>query len=131
MRCSRRTPAALRSADLSRQVGAAICAAEGEIVSVGCNEVPKTFGGQYWPEDNPDGKDFQLGYDSNTKQRDAALKEAFDRLVQVGLLADDAELGSFMGAIDGTRLARTRQGTRWIGRKPRHHPVWCKPRPLT
>lgn len=97
--------AALRSADLSRQVGAAICAAEGEIVSVGCNEVPKTFGGQYWPEDNPDGRDFQLGYDSNTKQRDAALKEAFDRLVQVGLLADDAELGSFMGAIDGTRLA--------------------------
>ncbi len=96
--------AALRSADLSRQVGAAVCADEGEIIAVGCNEVPKAFGGQYWPEDKPDRRDFQLGYDSNAKQRDAALKEAFERLQTSGLLAKEAELDSFLGAIDGTRL---------------------------
>jgi deoxycytidylate deaminase len=97
--------AALRSADLSRQVGAAICAPEGEIVAVGCNEVPSAFGGQYWPEDDPDGRDFQLGYDSNVKQRDAALEEAFTQLESAKLLANGAQLGAFMAATDGTRLA--------------------------
>lgn len=97
--------AALRSADLSRQVGAAICSADGAIVAVGCNEVPKPLGGQYWEGDDPDQRDFQLGYDSNVKQRDAALEEAFKRLEAYGLLASEAELASFMGAIDGTRLA--------------------------
>ncbi len=97
--------AALRSADLSRQVGAAICGADGEIIAVGCNEVPKAFGGQYWPEDEPDGRDFELGYDSNAKQRDAALLEAFKRLNSTGLLADEVKPEAFMSAIDGTRLA--------------------------
>ncbi len=97
--------AALRSADLSRQVGAAICASGGEIVAVGCNEVPRPFGGQYWPEDDPDSRDFQLGYDSNVKQRDAALEEAFVRLTDASLLAPEAQIDSFMEAIDGTRLA--------------------------
>jgi deoxycytidylate deaminase len=97
--------AALRSADLSRQVGAAICASEGEIVAVGCNEVPKAFGGQYWPEDELDRRNFQLGYDSNAKQRDAALEEAYERLTQAGMLAERTALDAFMGAIDGTRLA--------------------------
>jgi len=35
----------LRSSDLSRQVGAAITSPEGEVLSVGCNEVPKAGGG--------------------------------------------------------------------------------------
>jgi cytidine deaminase len=37
--------AALRSADLSRQVGAVICTREGDVVAVGTNEVPKAGGG--------------------------------------------------------------------------------------
>ena len=97
--------AALRSGDLSRQVGAAICAPNGEIVAVGCNEVPKPLGGQYWEGDDPDQRDFQLGYDSNVKRRDEALEEAFESFRALGLLASEAEVGSFMEAIDGTRLA--------------------------
>jgi cytidine deaminase len=97
--------AALRSGDLSRQVGAAICAPDGEIVAVGCNEVPKALGGQYWGDDEPDQRDLQLGYDSNVKQRDAALEEAFDCLDDLGLLAAEAKVDAFMEAIDGTRLA--------------------------
>jgi len=96
--------AALRSGDLSRQVGAAICAPDGEIVAVGCNEVPKALGGQYWEGDKPDQRDLQLGYDSNVKQRDAALEEAFACLEDRGLLATDAKVDAFMEAIDGTRL---------------------------
>lgn len=97
--------AALRSADLSRQVGAAICTVRGEIIAVGCNEVPKAGGGQYWPEDRPDKRDFQLGYDSNARYRDAALAEAFQQMQDQGLLASDAALDIFMKAISRTRLA--------------------------
>lgn len=43
--------AALRSADLSRQVGASILTENGDLVSVGANEVPKSGGGQYWGEE--------------------------------------------------------------------------------
>ena len=97
--------AALRSADLSRQVGAAICTSRGEIIAVGCNEVPKAGGGQYWPEDKPDKRDFQLGYDSNVRYRDAALGEAFQELQNRNLLASNAALESFMKALSQTRLA--------------------------
>lgn len=97
--------AALRSADLSRQVGAAIATPDGDIVAVGCNEVPKAFGGQYWEGDPGDARDFRLGYDSNIKQRDAALAEAFGRLGEFDLLAPGAAIDSFMEAIEGTRLA--------------------------
>jgi deoxycytidylate deaminase len=97
--------AALRSADLSRQVGAAVCTSTGEIIAVGCNEVPKPFGGQYWPGDDPDQRDFQLGYDSNVKYRDEALEKTFERLKETGQLATAVDLESFASAIDGTRLA--------------------------
>jgi deoxycytidylate deaminase len=97
--------AALRSADLSRQVGAAICTSHGEIIAVGCNEVPKAGGGQYWPEDKPDKRDFQLGYDSNVRYRDAALAEAFQQLEEQGLLSTSAALDGFMKALSRTRLA--------------------------
>jgi deoxycytidylate deaminase len=37
--------AALNSADLARQVGAAICTSDGSTLSIGWNEVPKWGGG--------------------------------------------------------------------------------------
>lgn len=43
--------AALRSACLSRQVGAAIMNEEGDIIATGCNDVPKSGGGLYSIED--------------------------------------------------------------------------------
>lgn len=97
--------AALRSADLSRQVGAAIRSGEGEIVAVGCNDVPKFGGGQYWPGDRPDERDFQLGYDSNTRYKNAALTDAFEQLRTAGQLTESAEIGGFMSALKDTRLA--------------------------
>ncbi|HLO99540.1 MAG TPA: anti-phage dCTP deaminase, partial [Fimbriimonas sp.] len=67
--------ASLRSADLSRQVGAVI-ARDGEILSTGANDCPKAGGGLYWPfydiekkafEDFPNGRDYMRGEDSNRK----------------------------------------------------------------
>lgn len=67
--------AALRSADLARQVGAVICTKNGEIIAAGCNEVPKAKGGAYWEGDSPDYRDFKVGYDANVVLRLNAVAE--------------------------------------------------------
>lgn len=72
--------AALRSSDLSRQVGAAIFTPESEILSLGSNEVPRAFGGTYWAEEKYDARDFKLGYDSNQKRKTELLDEVLEEL---------------------------------------------------
>jgi len=71
--------AALRSADLSRQVGAVVTS-QNQVLSTGANDCPKAGGGLYWPErpdsqpcisDVPEGRDYmrtrneKVGFDSN------------------------------------------------------------------
>src|SRR4029079_11583123 len=46
--------ASLRSSGLARQVGAAAFTANGELLTQGCNEVPRAFGGTYWDGEVPD-----------------------------------------------------------------------------
>ncbi|WP_426359375.1 anti-phage dCTP deaminase [Pseudocolwellia sp. HL-MZ19] len=53
--------ASLRSACLSRQVGAAITDDDGNILSSGCNDVPKFGGGLYDSEDDVDKRCFNHG----------------------------------------------------------------------
>ena len=71
--------ASLRSADLSRQVGAVVTK-NNNIVSTGANDVPRAGGGLYWAERSNDGKsiedvengrDYMRGFDANVieKQR--------------------------------------------------------------
>ncbi|MGX9393138.1 anti-phage dCTP deaminase [Nitrobacteraceae bacterium UC4446_H13] len=67
--------AALRSLDLSRQVGAAIFSKAGEIISLGSNEVPKADGGTYWTDDAHDDRDFRRQYDSNFARKKEILTE--------------------------------------------------------
>jgi deoxycytidylate deaminase len=81
--------ASLRSVDLSRQVGAAIFGANCEIVSLGCNEVPKAGGGTYWINQENDFRDFRLGVDSNHKVRTDMLRDLLSRLQDEGWLSDD------------------------------------------
>ncbi len=80
--------AALRSADLSRQVGAAIADDDGEIIALGTNEVPKAGGGQYWPDDRDrdDGRDFTSRRDMSTEIK----KSALDQLL--GMLSGEGHL---------------------------------------
>ncbi|MFG1421875.1 cytidine/deoxycytidylate deaminase family protein [Roseixanthobacter liquoris] len=61
--------AALRSLDLSRQVGAAIFSQEREIISLGSNEVPKATGGTYWCDDPFDDREYMHGSDSNERRK--------------------------------------------------------------
>jgi cytidine deaminase len=84
------TSASLRSSDLSRQVGAAIFGDGGELITQGCNEVPKAFGGTYWDLEDPDYRDVKLGYDPNDNAKKEILKDLFDRLDREKLLSSSA-----------------------------------------
>jgi deoxycytidylate deaminase len=93
--------AALRSSDLSRQVGAAIVSPTGEVLATGRNEVPAPGGGQYSPpaEGIPTARDCDVGVDSNTKQRLKIEGEIAD-LVEKHVRAEFKELED---ALDGER----------------------------
>lgn len=93
--------ASLRSADLSRQVGAVI-AKDSQILSTGANECPKPKGGQYWPErkgncitDEPHGRDYMRGFDSNRDQQLDIIKGILNR-------------ASGAGIVDGEQLEKLR-----------------------
>jgi deoxycytidylate deaminase len=81
--------ASLRSADLSRQVGAAIFSKQGEVISLGCNEVPKASGGTYWTDDDePISRDVDIGHDPNQERKDEILYDLLARMGRQRFLSD-------------------------------------------
>jgi len=76
--------AAYRSAAMGRQVGAAIATADGDILAVGTNEVPKFGGGLYWSDDPEDGRDHTKGYDVSDKKKRELLAEVLRRFKEAG-----------------------------------------------
>lgn len=78
---------ALRSSAMGRQVGAALCNEEGDVLALGTNEVPKAFGGQYWGDEREDRRDFQLGIDSNDEIKHQNVTEIIERLKKAGWFA--------------------------------------------
>lgn len=79
--------ASLRSADLSRQVGAVI-AKNNEILATGANDCPRYGGGLYWPElniktknieDKPGGRDYKRGEDSNKAEQNKLINEILEK----------------------------------------------------
>ncbi len=80
--------AAMRSLDLSRQVGDAIVTSDGNILATGCNEVPKSGGGLYWAGEKDCHRDFERGGDSNADIKQEILVDALKRLAVGGLLRD-------------------------------------------
>lgn len=102
--------AALRSLDLSRQVGAAIVSPDGDLLTTGCNEVPKFGGGLYWAGDAHVERDYERGLDSNVDIKREIVEDVFDRLKRRELLADavsvksSAELSSEALFNDGAYL---------------------------
>ena len=81
--------AALRSTDLSRQVGAAIFDQRKTVISLGSNEVPKHSGGTYWPTDEGDGRDASAGYDINTIKKRELVVDVVQRLQKHGILTEE------------------------------------------
>jgi len=84
--------AALRSADLSRQVGYAACTADGQVLAVGANEVAKSGGGFYWPDSSPDQRDFSFAdREQNAEMKVEILRDLLGRLPKTHL-AEGADL---------------------------------------
>ena len=81
--------AAHRSSAAGRQVGAAAVDPDGELLVTGCNDVPKPGGGQYWPDDKPDYRDFVLGYDANDRMKYEIVADLLDRLQKADWLSPD------------------------------------------
>jgi len=71
--------AALRSADLSRQVGATVLSKDCEVIGLGCNDVPRSGGGLYWPGKD-DYRDYARGFDTNESRRDEFIVDVMTRL---------------------------------------------------
>jgi deoxycytidylate deaminase len=88
--------AALRSSDLSRQVGAVIMSSNSECLATGANDVPRYPGGLYWSGDETDSRDHIKGFDSNENTRNEMIVKIMKRLV------NEREP-------DGELLARARQ----------------------
>ncbi len=91
--------ASLRSADLSRQVGAVIVSTTGELLATGANDVPKYGGGAYWPGKD-DQRDYVLGQDSNK----LAIEDIVKEVAQCLAANPDAETVRAIQA----KLAKTR-----------------------
>ena len=98
--------AGARSADLSRQVGAAI-AIQGDIVAVGCNEVPAFGGGAYWTGQDGDSRDFMNGDDANARIASTTIEEVRNALTRAGVIrANQLTLTpeQFAAALEHTRI---------------------------
>ncbi|MDP2358610.1 MAG: anti-phage dCTP deaminase [Beijerinckiaceae bacterium] len=101
--------AALRTLDLSRQVGAAIFTPQGEVVSLGSNEVPKATGGTYWPDEEHDDREFRRAHDSNDGRKREILSEILTLLGAEKSLEDvlkraDVRDSQFMDALEYGRI---------------------------
>lgn len=86
--------AALRSADLGRQVGAAILTEDGQVLSLGCNEVARPGGGLLWGDQSPDMRDvgYQSDLDVSTTEKLRILEELLQRLQSAGWVKGDRNI---------------------------------------
>lgn len=92
--------ASLRSVDLSRQVGAAISSSDGDLISVGCNEVPKSGGGNYWDEDHNKKRDIDLGGEANKNEINRIIFDFLGTLSKEGLIADEKTVDDILNNKD-------------------------------
>jgi deoxycytidylate deaminase len=76
---------------MGRQVGATIVNDDGDVVAVGTNEVPKAGGGAYWSDDDNDGRDHVLGYDSADRMKRQMLAEVLKKLAEAKWLKGSKE----------------------------------------
>jgi len=126
--------ASLRSADLSRQVGA-VLTKNRCIISTGANDVPRAHGGLYWPDiddktqeivDVADGRDYMKGEDSNAIQKRLIIKGIIEAIpeqyrqelgpfIKNSKIKDITEYGRVVHAEMEALLSSARSGSSTIG----------------
>ncbi len=80
---------ALRSLDMSRQVGAVILDDDGSVLGQGHNDIPKYGGGLYWEGDKSDGRDYSIGRDYSVVYRKQIVEEIVYGLAKHDILSKD------------------------------------------
>ncbi len=102
--------AALRSSDLSRQVGYAACTADGQVLAVGTNEVAKAGGGFYWSGFDNDARDFRVveSDEPNAEMKLSILKELLENLRNEGLLTNEGDVDDEMVSVTAQKLKSSR-----------------------
>lgn len=113
--------AARRSAELGRQVGAAIATPDGDVIALGTNEVPAAGGGLYWEPEAfvepackesrhraaTDAREFQNDVETNDRMKREIGLEIVDELTGAGFLRDGAgetDAPALLAALERTRL---------------------------
>jgi deoxycytidylate deaminase len=80
-------------------LGAAVFSDTNEVISLGCNEVPKPLGGTYFTGDPGDARDIEKGFDSNERIKRSLLVDFTKRLKDNNFLTTeikDADVASFI-----------------------------------
>ena len=102
----------VRSGDLSRQVGAVI-SKNNQIIATGANDVPRSGGGLYWAEadpetgevnDHPDGKDYTRDGDSNKLAQAEIVSEIANKLLANGMVPSDQEF-NLVEILQGSKIS--------------------------
>jgi deoxycytidylate deaminase len=112
--------AGLRSAEMGRQVGAAIINEHGDLLAVGTNDAPTAGGGLYWSPDSNDHRDFANDppIDSNTLWQRRIARELLVQMRRTGWLnsrratkldddrfdIDEGQLDRFLTDVRSTRF---------------------------
>ena len=97
--------AALRSAELGRQVGAAIADDRGDILATGMNEVPAAGCGQYGADRVPDHREFTRGVDSSDEMRELLAGDIEKRLREAKVLkSPETSTSAIQEALRGTHI---------------------------
>ena len=103
--------ASLRSADLSRQVGAVV-ARDFQILATGANDCPQRGGGLYWPthdetsndiKDFPNGRDYTRKADSNKKEQEKIINSIIEAAIK-GNLAKNEDRKTWEGILRKSQI---------------------------
>jgi deoxycytidylate deaminase len=98
--------AGLKSAELGRQVGAAVLSEQGDVLATGTNEVPRPGGGHYWEGDADDDREFVRGTDTSDRLKTRLLSQVVGVIEASGGPALDQKVRDQLEAeLERTRLA--------------------------
>jgi len=94
----------LKSAELGRQVGAALLTQAGDVLAIGTNEIPRPQGGHYWHGDPDDDREFVRGSDTSDRLRRRLMSEIVEALEPIIGGTEGVDRAAIEAALATTRV---------------------------